>query len=53
MKIRVRDTCLFLAAACNCAPQTTSSLSKEQLRSAWEKDWTKVSEVPFRLRHIG
>jgi Flp pilus assembly protein TadD len=49
MKIRLRDTCLFLAVACNCAAQTTSSLSKEQLRSAWEKDWTKVSDVPFNL----
>jgi Flp pilus assembly protein TadD len=49
MKIRLRETCLFLAVACNCAAQTISSLSKEQLRAAWEKDWTKVSDVPFNL----
>jgi Flp pilus assembly protein TadD len=49
MTIRLRETCLFLAVACHCAAQTTPSLSREQLRSAWEKDWTKVSEVPFDL----
>lgn len=49
MKIRLRETCVYLAVACNCAAQTTPQLSREQLRSAWEKDWTKVSEVPFDL----
>ncbi len=49
MKIRLRETCVYLAVACNCAAQRPPQLSREQLRSAWEKDWTKVSEVPFDL----
>src|SRR5579872_2662663 len=48
MKIRLGETCLFLAVACSCPAQRVQ-LSREQLRSAWEKDWTKVSEVPFDL----
>ncbi len=49
MTNRLWGTCVFLAVAYNCAAQSTPTPSREQLRSAWEKNWTKVSEVPFDL----
>jgi tetratricopeptide (TPR) repeat protein len=35
--------------AWECAAQINPPLTREQLRAAWQKDWTKVSEVPFNL----
>jgi tetratricopeptide (TPR) repeat protein len=35
--------------ACRCAAQINPPPTREQLRAAWEKDWTKVGDVPFDL----
>jgi tetratricopeptide (TPR) repeat protein len=35
--------------ACKGAAQINPPPTREQLRAAWEKDWTKVGDVPFDL----
>jgi len=51
MNAHIRDTCLLIAIlASQCTAQINpSGVSREQLKAEWERDPTKVGDVPFNL----